>query len=88
MKKQSNQSVDFSGNPSSRVSRAGVVVSHLDDASPALHGFPGTIDWAGQLIVGNDVHRRPVQDSIMAYSLCPGIRVRAERRPGPRSLDP
>ena len=48
--------IDYTGHPSSQATHIGVIVSKLDEAHPALHGFMGFVDWAGHLIVGN-VHR-------------------------------
>lgn len=53
VKKSIGQShIDWSGEPSDVVVNAGVIVAGLDNADDALHGFMGTIDWFGSLIVG------------------------------------
>ena len=41
MNKFSNHEVSFTGNASSRITKVGVIVSHLDSAHDALHGFMG-----------------------------------------------
>lgn len=48
-KGSSDREVDWSGDRDARLSRAGVIVSHLEGAPDELRGFLGTIDWFGRV---------------------------------------
>lgn len=58
MSTSNSTDTDFPGNPSDVVVNAGVIISNLDGVPNALRGFMGTIDWCGNVIVGDHVHRR------------------------------